>query len=158
MIDAGYDEGSGLLFGERLPGLSYRYRPAAFGILEKLGRIALVRVTRPGDRCYHDLPGGAIDGDETAEQALIREFAEETGLVIATGSKLLTSRQLFRKSDGEPVENAGSVFEASLVVHRPELKVEDDHALVWMEPPAALVALRHESHAWAVVRWLRRAA
>ena len=158
MIEDGTEARPALLFGERVPGLSYRYRPAVFGILEQKGRIALVQVTRPGDRSYHDLPGGAIDGQETADQALIREFGEETGLVIAVGPKLLTARQFFRKSDGEPVENAGSVLEVSLIGHRPELKIEDDHALVWMEPAAALVALRHESHAWAVVRWLRRTA
>jgi 8-oxo-dGTP diphosphatase len=145
-----------LLFGQRVAGLSYRYRPAAFGILEQKGRIALVRVTRPADRSYHDLPGGAIDGDETAEQALVREFGEETGLVIATGSELLSARQFFRKSDGELVENAGSIFEVSLLGRRPDLKIEEDHSLEWLEPAEALVALRHESHAWAVVRWLRR--
>jgi 8-oxo-dGTP diphosphatase len=35
------------------------------------------------------------------------------------------------------------------------LKVEDDHALVWLEPQAAIKALRHDSHAWAVAAWIR---
>jgi 8-oxo-dGTP diphosphatase len=144
-----------LIFGERLEGLTYRYRPAAFGILEKDGLIALVHVTRPGDRSYHDLPGGAIDGDETDTQALVREFGEETGLVVEAGQVLATARQLFIKSDGEAVENSGAIFAARLVSYRSDLKIEDDHALAWMEPVGALTALRHESHAWAVTRWLR---
>jgi 8-oxo-dGTP diphosphatase len=39
---------------------------------------------------------------------------------------------------------------------RPELKVEDDHTLVWLDPRDAVVALRHDAHAWAVAAWLRR--
>jgi 8-oxo-dGTP diphosphatase len=35
------------------------------------------------------------------------------------------------------------------------LKIEDDHALVWLAPAEALVRLRHEAHAWAVAAWLR---
>ena len=36
------------------------------------------------------------------------------------------------------------------------LKIEDDHTLVWMDPHAAIAALRHDAHAWAVAAWLRR--
>ncbi|HYE46692.1 MAG TPA: NUDIX domain-containing protein [Caulobacter sp.] len=147
-----------LEFGSRDPALAYRLRPAAFGICERDGLIATVRVERDAGRSYHDLPGGAVDGQETETQALVREFAEETGLIVEPGDLVLRASQLFLKSDGEPVENDGGLYLVRESGHDPALKVEDDHTLVWMDPHAAVLALRHESHAWAVARWLRRRA
>jgi len=144
-----------LEFGARDPEKAYRLRPAAFGICEKDGLIATVRVERDAGRSYHDLPGGAVDGLETESQAVVREFGEETGLIVEPGEQMLRASQLFLKSDGEPVENEGGVYLARLIGQDPTLKIEDDHTLEWMTPEAAIVALRHESHAWAVARWLR---
>jgi 8-oxo-dGTP diphosphatase len=144
-----------LEFGVRDPEKAYRLRPAAFGICPRDGLIALVRVTRDGDRSYYDLPGGAVDGQETEAQALVREFGEETGLIIEPGPEVIRAGQLFLKSDGEPVENEGGVHVVRLAGHDPALKIEDDHALVWMNPSEAVTALRHDSHAWAVAKWLR---
>lgn len=144
-----------LEFGDRDPEKAYRLRPAAFGICERGGLIACVRVARPDDRTYHDLPGGAVDGLETEGEALVREFGEETGLIVQPGKLVVRASQLFLKSDGEPVENEGGVYEAALTGEDASLKVEDDHTLVWLAPPDAVLKLRHESHAWAVARWLR---
>ncbi len=146
-----------LAFGDRHPDLAYRHRPAAFGLLVDDGRIALVRVERDQGRTYHDLPGGAVDGDETEAQALVREFGEETGLLVEAGAEIVRARQTFLKSDGEPVENSGGIYLATLVAPRPALKIEDDHTLVWMPMREAITALRHDSHAWAVAKWLRLA-
>jgi 8-oxo-dGTP diphosphatase len=63
---------------------------------------------------------------------------------------------MFLKSDGEPVENEGGVYQARLTGEDASLKVEDDHTLVWLDPQEAVLKLRHESHAWAVARWLRQ--
>lgn len=144
-----------LEFGLRDPELAYRLRPAAFGICERDGRIALVRVERSENRTYHDLPGGAVDGVETEHQAVVREFAEETGLIVAPGDLIVRASQLFLKSDGEPVENEGGVYRVRLSGANPQLKIEDDHTLVWVEPQRAIHSLRHDSHAWAVAKWLR---
>ena len=144
-----------LEFGLRDPEKAYRLRPAAFGICERGGLIACVRVERSADRSYHDLPGGAVDGMETEADALVREFGEEAGLIVEPGELVVRASQLFLKSDGEPVENEGGVYEARLVGEDLALKVEDDHTLVWLDPREAVLRLRHESHAWAVARWLR---
>ena len=145
-----------LEFGVRDPEKAYRLRPAAFGICERDGRIACVRVERSEGRSYHDLPGGAVDGKETEGQALVREFGEEAGLIVEPGRLVVRASQLFLKSDGEPVENEGGVYEAALTGEDASLKVEDDHTLVWLDPQEAVLKLRHESHAWAVARWLRQ--
>ncbi|MFT4251679.1 MAG: NUDIX domain-containing protein [Caulobacter sp.] len=137
--------------------LAYQDRHAAFGIAEDAqGRIALVEVTKPGKAPYFDLPGGAVDGVETEGEALVREFGEETGLVVEVGARVVDVSQPFLKSDGAPVRNYGGVYAVKAIGERPELKVEDDHVLVWLDPRDAVVALRHDAHSWAVAAWMRK--
>lgn len=141
-------------FGRAEPGVDYRDRPCAFGVVARDGLIACVRVDR-GDKSYWDLPGGAIDGDETEQQALVREFVEETGLTIRPLERLGGTRQRFFRSTGEAVRNLAGVWTGEVVGHDPAAKVEDDHELVWLDPVEALTGVRHEAHAWALALWLR---
>jgi len=143
-----------LAFGRAEPGVAYRDRPCAFGIAERDGLIACVRVDR-GDRSYFDLPGGAVDGDETEAQALAREFLEETGLEVRGQDCIGRTAQVFRRSTGEPLRNLSGVWTAEVMGYRPQDRIEDDHELVWLEPLAALAQVRHEAHAWALTLWLR---
>lgn len=142
-----------LQFGRAEPGLAYAVRPAVFGLVFHDEKLACVRVTR--ETPYYDLPGGAVDGAETEEQALIREFLEETGMTIEPVRRIVEAGQFFRKSDGEPVNNIGGVWVARMIALDPMRKVEADHELVWLHPRTALAELRHDAHAWAVAAWLR---
>lgn len=143
-----------LQFGVAEPGADYLHRPATFGLVFHDGKIACVRVTR--DIPYHDLPGGAVDGVETEEQALVREFVEEAGMTVRPIERIAEAGQYFRKSDGQPVNNVGGFWIAEMLALDTALKVEDDHELVWLHPRTALAELRHDAHAWAVAVWLRR--
>ncbi|OYX55891.1 MAG: NUDIX hydrolase [Brevundimonas subvibrioides] len=145
-----------LQFGRADDGVDYLFRPATFGLVFHDEKIACVRVTR--DTPYYDLPGGAVDGDETEEQALVREYVEETGMSVRLIERIAEAGQFFRKSDGEPVNNVGGFWVAGMLALDPSRKVEDDHELVWLHPRTALAELRHDAHAWAVARWLRRKA
>ena len=145
-------------FGRPEPGVSYRDRPAAFGIALRDGRMAMVRVTTPDADPWFDLPGGALDPGEDDAAALVREFGEETGLKVRAGALVARADQFFRKTDGEAVNNRAGVYEAEIVGEDPALKIEDDHELVWFAPREALTLLRHDSHAWAVLAWLRESA
>lgn len=144
-------------FGTSDPGVVYADRPAAFGIVEREGRIALVKVTKPEGQ-WRDLPGGALDPGEDEAQAMVREFGEETGLVVEAHRLIGRADQYFRKTGGEPVNNRSAIFRAVLRGDDAGLKIEDDHALEWWDPVEALKALRHDSHAWAVAAWLRGGA
>ena len=145
-------------FGKPEPGVSYRDRPAAFGVAPRDGRIAMVRVTTPGAAPWFDLPGGALDPGEDDAAALAREFGEESGLKVKAGRLITRADQFFRKSDGEAVNNRSGIYEAEIAGEDAALKIEDDHELVWFEPREAAVRLRHDSHAWAVLAWLRASA
>jgi 8-oxo-dGTP diphosphatase len=146
---------SSLRFGEALPGLDYRERPSAYGLLESDGRLALVHVSLPDRAPFFDLPGGGIEEGESEARALVREFGEETGLVVTAGDLITRGDQYMISAHDEPFLSQGGFFEATLVSERPELKTEDEHALVWLDANEALLRLRHDSHAWAVSAWLR---
>lgn len=146
-----------LQFGCRDPDLDYTPRSTAFGLVFHDAKLACVRVDR-GEGSYFDLPGGAVDGDETEEQALVREFLEETGMSVRPLVRVAEASQYFRKSDGSPINNQSGFWIAEQLSLDPAVKVEADHELVWLHPHTAAARLRHDAHAWAVTVWLRRHA
>jgi 8-oxo-dGTP diphosphatase len=143
-------------FGEPEPGRAYPDRPAAFVVAERGGEVAVVRVTFDGGGSRLDLPGGGLDPGETAAQAAVRECGEEAGLLVAVDQPFTQADHYFINQDGSAVDTRGAFFAARLLREAPELKTEDDHALEWMAPYDALVALDRPSHVWALAVWLRR--
>ncbi len=144
-----------LQFGARALDVAYPDRPAAFGIALRDSRIALVRITRPDEAPYFDLPGGALDPGEDDPAALVREFGEETALKVRPRRLLGRARQYLVKTDGQAANNLCALFEAEVMGEDPALKIEADHELVWLAPVVALQRLRHDAHAWAVTAWMR---
>jgi len=59
------------------------------GVLEREGHFLLIRRSRfvraPGMWCF---AGGAIEADETPEQAIVREYHEELGMTVQAGDQL----------------------------------------------------------------------
>ena len=144
-------------FGDPDAGFDYPDRPAAFVVVERGGKIACVRVAwrRGGPKL--DLPGGGLDPGETPAEAAVRECGEEAGLRVAvTGEAFVAADHYFVNDEGACNNTRGLFFTARLEADAPELKIEDDHTLVWLDPLEALCALDRDSHAWAVAAWLRR--
>ncbi len=142
-------------FGAPSPGAPPADRPCAYGVVtDREGHIALVRVSNDSGQWW-DLPGGALDPGETDAEALVREFGEETGLVVRAGELLTRARQYMVKSDGQSVNNLSGLYTAEAIGADQSLKIEADHHLEWHAPHRALTLLRHDSHAWAVTVWLR---
>jgi 8-oxo-dGTP diphosphatase len=56
-------------------------RKRATAIIIKDGKILLMRRIKPGFD-YYIFPGGGVDGDETPEQAMVREVREELSLEV----------------------------------------------------------------------------
>ena len=59
-----------------------KVRATVGALIEKEGKIILVKRGHEPFKDYWCFPGGHIDFGETAEQAIIREVKEETGLTI----------------------------------------------------------------------------
>lgn len=82
---------------------NFKFRPGVYGVLKKGDSILLQRHPLLSQ---FGLPGGGIDIDETIEQALIREFKEETGLEIRVGKILGVGEDFFTHND----EDAHGLF------------------------------------------------
>jgi len=143
-------------FGEPEPGRDYPDRPAAFAIIEKDGKIALVHVSFETGGGRTDLPGGGLDPGETPQQAAARECGEEAALVVEIGDLVTRADHYFVNEKDQSRNTRGLFFAARLLREDPSLKVEDDHELIWVEPLEALRRLDRESHVWAVAAWIRR--
>jgi len=141
-------------FGRAEEGLTYIPRIAAYGILPREGEVACVRIGY--DSFTYDLPGGAIDPGETPEQAIVREFGEETGLMVEAVRFVGEIRHYIINADGTPYNNHARFYEVRQVGEKPELKCEDDHMLVWLKPLQVITSLKNEGYAWPFVQWLRR--
>ena len=143
-------------FGEPRPGATYPDRPAAFAIVERDGRIAVVRVEEGGRAGDLDLPGGGVDAGETEAEAAVRECGEEAGLKVAVESEPFTRADHYFISGEGALRNTRGAFVLGRVLGEDEsLKIESD-TLLWMTPQQALAELSRESHAWAVAVWIRR--
>ena len=70
--------------------------PATSGILENDGKILCLKRARDPKKGLWAIPGGFIEYEETAKQALKREFFEETGLKV--NIKKLIGVYLFRSN------------------------------------------------------------
>lgn len=144
-------------FGSREPGRDYPDRPAAFAVIVRDGLIACAEVAWRHDGPKLDLPGGGVDPGETPAEAAARECGEEVGLRVAVADRPFTcADHYFVSTEGKTNNTRGRFFEGRLEGEAPELKVEDDHSLLWLDPLEALRRLDRDSHAWAVAAWIRR--
>lgn len=134
------------VFGTRLPGCQYSVRPSAYAVLrDENGRIAVVRAARGWF-----LPGGGIDVDEAAEQAVGREAMEECGLVIQPRGIIGNATEIVHSPAGNAGVDKVSVFFDAMITGV-AVATEPGHELVWLHPAEAVARLSHKSHRWAVV-------
>lgn len=64
-------------------------RTARAILIDDLGRLVLIKRTKPGQAPYWTAPGGGVeDGDASVEAALYRELAEELGAKATDASQV----------------------------------------------------------------------
>lgn len=106
--------------------LSRNVREAVRAIIIKDHKIALVKSEVEG---YYKFPGGGIEYGESHGDALIRETAEETGLIIRKGSeKEFGYTKEIRKSIYPPVEIFEQIsyyYFAEITNKKTAVKLED---------------------------------
>lgn len=69
------------------------YRPSVYGIMIEGDKVL---VSPLGDG--YDLPGGGVNIDESLEEALVREYREETGLIVRPLQVVYASTSFFHLS------------------------------------------------------------
>jgi 8-oxo-dGTP diphosphatase len=107
----------------------------SYGILIDNDRVALVRSSNPRHvPPLWWLPGGGIDFGEAPEDTLIREFLEETGLVVDNPQLLGVTSDVRRRDNGDKIHTVRIIFSVGLVggeLHH-EVHGTTDHA-AWFD-------------------------
>ena len=119
--------------------------PAAFAIVRNgSGRVLLVRRADDG---YWELPGGRIEVGESASAAVIREVAEEAGVVIeVTGLAGVYSDpgHVLVYPDGEGIYQQFAVcFHAVTFALEAQPDQDETSAAAWFDPEQATQLMLH---------------
>ena len=76
----------------------------SYGVLVDEGRVVLVRSSNPRHAPpLWWLPGGGVDFGESPDETVVREFAEETGLLVANPTLLGVTSDVRRRDNGERI-------------------------------------------------------
>lgn len=81
------------IFGEKKQFADYQTRYAAYIVIERDQQIAVIEA--PNGAFF--LPGGEIEGEETKEEAIVRELIEEMGIVAEISSYLGEADEYFTR-------------------------------------------------------------
>ena len=118
-------------------GFTYYQNPrastAAF-ILNKKGELLVAKRGKEPAKGTLDLPGGFVDNEETAEQGMVREILEETGLKINVDSVeyLFSIPNIYRYS-GMDIHTLDLFFRCYVDEKSVVIKAADDAAeLAWV--------------------------
>lgn len=138
--------------GTRIEGINYRERIGAYAlILDLENKIALVK----RDNNYF-LPGGGVENDETYEECLKRECSEELGYDIET-VQYIGKLSNYTKSikHNEYLKLVGHFYIGKLL-DRNNLKIEEDHELVWIFIKEAAEIMQEEFQAHAIREYIKQ--
>lgn len=103
------------------------------------GRLLLIQRLREPEAGFWGLPGGKIDFGEKAEDAVVREIAEELAITIAI-ERLACMTEIIARGDGR--HWVSPVFEARIVSGEPALQEPEKHGgWGWYAPEAMPEAL-----------------
>ncbi|MFT5785479.1 MAG: 8-oxo-dGTP diphosphatase [Ascidiaceihabitans sp.] len=129
----------------------YVLRAGAYAILPLQKRLLLT--AQLGDEVDIQLPGGGIDPDESAAQALYREVMEETGWQISAPKRL----GAFRRFVFMPEYDLWAEKICHIYVARPTRQIceplEPNHFTTVMDPTEAVFALGNDGDRYFVEQY-----
>lgn len=117
------------------PDVTYTYRPGAYAVLERDGRLLLTHQQEPEPE--FQLPGGGIDPGEQMITALHREVFEETGWRVS-GLRRIGA---FRRFTYMPEYDLWAEKLCHVFYGRPSVRhgdpAEEGHTAIWVLPRIA---------------------
>lgn len=138
------------VFGIRKPEREVVLRTGVYGVVTDIdGKVLIVK-----NRLGKFLPGGGVQGGETYEETLRREFIEETGYTINIKRKLETVSwyidtpvEIFKQ-----VFNTGIFYEVELQ-ERVSLQLEADHEIMFVDGEAA-TDMYSDAQTWIIYKYV----
>ena len=133
-----------LIFGSLDPNVHYRERRAAYVVVIRNAKVAMVS---SGQK--HFLPGGGSMSGETPEKTVVREVHEE----LARGVRLIRSlgeatQYFYSNDDDRHYEMLATFFAGEFTDD--VYGGSGEHQLDWLSVMETDRACFHECHAWAV--------
>ncbi len=133
------------IFGERLPGILYRFRPAVYGTAFRDKRILVME--NPWGLF---LPGGGMDPGERPEACLEREFLEETGWIVTLRSYMGAAGSWYFSPRYREHHFGLAYFYRVDITGVAGTTPEEDHRPLWLEPDRAVRDLYHDHQQYAL--------
>ncbi|KAB7663017.1 NUDIX hydrolase [Bacillus sp. B1-b2] len=137
---------SPLTFGNKVDGVDYIRRTAAYGLFFQSGKLAVVQTS---DGNYF-LPGGGIEQNETQQECIIREAVEEMGMEIQIMDYIGVAQRYFYSTNEYKYYLSEGHFFLCEITRQIGQPLEEGHILIWMKPFNAIEELFHEHQSWAV--------
>ena len=133
-----------MIFGSAKPSVQYRERRAAYVVITRDGKVALVK---SGQK--HFLPGGGSLPGEAPEATVVREVHEELARPVRLLRSLGEATQYFYSGDDDRHYKMLAVFFAGEFTDKAHIGT-GEHQLDWLPVREIEQACFHECHAWAV--------
>lgn len=129
---------------------NFKFRPSAYGILRDAHKVLFKR--HPALDKF-DLPGGGIELDETITEGLIREFKEETGLMIKVG-KLISVEDAYFTYNNEDAHGILMFFEVEKISGKLTPNGEDSVDIQFLTADSLSQANVHRS-CWNILKYIK---
>lgn len=131
-------------------------KPCAGALVEREGKVLLVRRGIEPYKGYWDIPGGFLGPGEHPEDGARREILEETGLTVRLGD--LLGMWMDRYGPDEEAEHTLNCYYLATPVGGLERAADDASALGWFGPDELPREIAFGGHAIAVLEaWKRHA-
>ncbi len=125
-------------------------KPAAGLLIEKAGKVLLVRRERAPFKGYWDIPGGFLEEDEAPRSGAVREAREETGLRVDIDDLL----GVYHDKNGD--DHTLNVYYTAHVIGGREKAGDDADDLRWFVAKDIPKRIAFPGHTRAVIRDWRK--
>jgi 8-oxo-dGTP diphosphatase len=129
-------------------------KPAVGVLIERDGRVLLVKRERAPYKGYWDIPGGFVESGEAPPKGAMREAREETGLRVKVDHLIGAYQDVYREKTGSG--HTFNVYYAAHPVGGRERAADDASELRWFPVTRIPGRLAFPRHSRAAIREWRR--